>query len=282
MKYKYDAFISYSSLDREHASRLFDTLQALNFKCWQDVHEIEAGEIFTDEIDNGLKSSRYLIVWLSENSIQSDWVRYEVNFMYSREKRDNQLTIIPAKGSDYVLPSSLTALKSRHYANFQDSFEEGLGAVLKILNGNSSVMINDLVSMIQKGQNVQLATERLGDLIQRTRDEDTFYLLWELAKDQPRSLIVDCCAKSIWKAVINTNDSQLEDLFFDMVGKSLKSKSNLLIDKFAYAVGQVALLSANPITRNRANDFIKRRLKSKNAFIQEKYNYTLTRIAEEV
>lgn len=61
-------FISYAAQDKALARRLTDDLKTEGIKVWLDVEQIMAGESITERVDEGLRSSDYLIVLLSEHS----------------------------------------------------------------------------------------------------------------------------------------------------------------------------------------------------------------------
>jgi len=282
MRYEYDAFISYSTRDKDHASKFFTELQNRQFKCWQDIHEIDVGELFPEKIEQGIKKSRYLLVWLSPHSIQSNWVQRELDLMYSRELDEQTPSIIPIKGGDYKIPDYLNYLQNRQHADFTGSFDSGLESVLKVLNANSSVMINYFVQNLLTGKDIDKSASRLGDLVRRTKDEEAFWAFWEVVKKNPKILVADSCSYNMWFSVIETGDAMLENIFFDVAEKSIRSEVEVLIDKFAYAMGQVALLSPNEETRSRAIKFIQRKIKSKSSIVQEKYDYTRNRVIQTI
>ena len=79
-------FISYSKKDSEFTADLSNDLREKNFKVWFDT-AIGGGEQWREAIENTLKAAEEVIVVLSPNSIDSDWVQYEGTVAYTLGKR---------------------------------------------------------------------------------------------------------------------------------------------------------------------------------------------------
>lgn len=85
---KYDAFISYSHLDREYAKVIQRSLETLglpfykkwknDIKLFRDQRKVPLTDDLTQEIKKGLKNSRCLIVIASKHSAGSKWVKEEI------------------------------------------------------------------------------------------------------------------------------------------------------------------------------------------------------------
>lgn len=69
-------FISYSKADASFALKLADDLQEAGFKVWID-RQIGGGERWRTSISQALRDANEMIVILSPNSIQSEWVMHE-------------------------------------------------------------------------------------------------------------------------------------------------------------------------------------------------------------
>ena len=69
-------FISYSKKDSDFALRLANDLQAAGFEIWID-RSIAGGEKWREKIESNLKSAKEVIVVLSQNALDSQWVPYE-------------------------------------------------------------------------------------------------------------------------------------------------------------------------------------------------------------
>ena len=72
-------FISYSHKESQLAEALALALDEAGMEAWYDRTEIQTGEIFSDEIKKGLNQSTAMIVLLGPHTINSNYVRNEIN-----------------------------------------------------------------------------------------------------------------------------------------------------------------------------------------------------------
>lgn len=69
-------FLSYCRADSEAARRIVTALEARGVKVWWDQH-LSSGAVFSQAIEQALRSSRKVLVLWSSESVRSDWVRDE-------------------------------------------------------------------------------------------------------------------------------------------------------------------------------------------------------------
>ena len=118
----YDVFISHSSQDRPVASRLAKELAELGYIVWSDAWELLAGHNIVDEVYKAITGSRFVVVLLSPNSSQSQWVTQEFTIALIAEIQVRQVVVLPAKIGNCVIPASLA---DKRCADFTESWEEG-------------------------------------------------------------------------------------------------------------------------------------------------------------
>jgi uncharacterized protein YwgA len=278
MKYEYDLFISYSSKDAKDVISLCNVLRDKGYKIWLDEWEIQVGEHILNKIEDGLNSSRFLAVWLSNNSIESNFVKREWLIKCWDEFNSNITTLLPLLGQECEIPS---LLKGKKYADFSHSFNKGLEDLLKVISCNSSVLNTFCIQGIIKGIDAKVCAENLARIAIRNNDEDAILGIWTAANETIKPIIsVDPCAYYIGKIIIETTNNKIEEIGFNIINESTTSNSKLIIDKFAYTAGQVVLLTNNTIRRNKMIDFIDKCANSTNGFVKSKYNYTKNRIIE--
>lgn len=103
-------FISYSHADSTFVEDLYTRIKHTGaFFVWLDRHELEAGDI-QRQVERRLREQDIVILVLSENSIESDWVEYELEKARELEKE---------KGRDVLCPIAL-----------DDSWEKKMNDVL--------------------------------------------------------------------------------------------------------------------------------------------------------
>lgn len=90
----YNLFISYSRKDDAFAEYLEKVFKSSDIRCWRDVHHMTAGPV-EKQIDNAIRVNETVLLILSEHSVSSDWVEYEVSKARELEKSLNRHVICP-------------------------------------------------------------------------------------------------------------------------------------------------------------------------------------------
>ena len=126
----FDVFISYSRMDRDFVNELVDDLIRRGFSVFLD-RMIEAGESWADTLSKAIENARNVLVVLSPEAMQSDWIRQEVSVGLLREA-EGKARVIPLMLRQCEMPLFL-ALKT--YADFTGDYEDGLMQLLPALKG---------------------------------------------------------------------------------------------------------------------------------------------------
>src|SRR6266436_1919828 len=84
---KYIVFISYSSLDAWIARTMAEKIKSLGVDCWLDEKDLEGGDVIPDEIIRGIDACQDAIVLISPNSVNSQWVSFEIGGVRAQHKR---------------------------------------------------------------------------------------------------------------------------------------------------------------------------------------------------
>ncbi len=91
---EYDVFISHASEDKDSLVRpLAEKLTELGFDVWYDESSLKVGDTLRQKIDQGLASSRYGIVVLSESFFAKNWPQYELNGLVAREMHGGKVIL---------------------------------------------------------------------------------------------------------------------------------------------------------------------------------------------
>lgn len=91
----YSCFISYSTADKAFADRLYADLQAKGVRCWYAPHDMKGGKKIHDQIGEAIRQHEKLLLILSENSINSDWVKQEIAKAKKREDTEGKRVLFP-------------------------------------------------------------------------------------------------------------------------------------------------------------------------------------------
>ena len=87
-------FISYSSADTTFVDRLEKGLNKKGVRFWRDIHDMTAGRLET-QIDRAIRQNPTMLLILSNNSMNSDWVQHEVRKARELEKELGRDTLCP-------------------------------------------------------------------------------------------------------------------------------------------------------------------------------------------
>jgi hypothetical protein len=88
-------FISYSSKDQEFAERLYADLQTKGVRCWFAPHDIQGGKKLHEQIDQAIQIYDKLLLIISKESIQSNWVNTEIYNARQRELNEHRQMFYP-------------------------------------------------------------------------------------------------------------------------------------------------------------------------------------------
>jgi hypothetical protein len=93
----YSCFISYSTKDQEFADRLYADLQNKGVRCWFAPHDIQAGKKIHEQIDEAIRRYERLLLILSPNSMNSEWVKTEIRKARKRERTEKKRVLFPVR-----------------------------------------------------------------------------------------------------------------------------------------------------------------------------------------
>lgn len=81
----WDVFVSHASEDKDAVARpLAAALRALGVSVWLDEVEMKIGDSLRRKIDQGIRSSRFGLVILSEQFFAKGWTQYELDGLVTR------------------------------------------------------------------------------------------------------------------------------------------------------------------------------------------------------
>lgn len=123
----YSCFISYSSKDDEFADRLHADLQDKRVRCWLASEDLKIGDPLRDVIDRAVRLHDKLLLILSRDSIQSPWVKSEVEAAFEEERKakargEERTVLFPIRLDDAVMESGTAwaseIRRTRHIGDF--------------------------------------------------------------------------------------------------------------------------------------------------------------------
>lgn len=130
------------------------------------------------------------------------------------------------------------------------------------------------------GQDADSSAKKLGDIAINYKNKMALSSLWEaIEKTRNLTTIIDPCAYTVARIIWEGADPELEDMGFDIFAKSVLTRTDLIIDKFAYAMGDVALKTSSNETQQRAWNFITHYSQSADFIVRTRYTYTKNRVS---
>ena len=97
----YSCFISYSHQDEEFCKRLHSRLRDDGLRVWYAPEDLKQGEKLHNQIEEAIRVHDKLLLVLSENSMQSDWVEVEVRRALKRQKKEGRQILFPIRLCSY-------------------------------------------------------------------------------------------------------------------------------------------------------------------------------------
>ncbi len=93
----YSCFISYSHMDRAFAERLYSRMQLAGLRVWFAAEDIKAGAKVYDQVSDAISRHDKLLLVLSANSMQSQWVITEITKARQEEVRSGRRILFPIR-----------------------------------------------------------------------------------------------------------------------------------------------------------------------------------------
>ncbi len=138
----YSCFIRYSSKDEAFAERLHADLQQKGVRCWFAPEDMKIGEKIRRTIDQSIRVHDKLLIILSENSMQSDWVEDEAETAIEEEKKRGETVLFPIRLDEAVMDTdqawAAKLRRTRHIGDFSrwkdhDAYQQAFERLLRDL-----------------------------------------------------------------------------------------------------------------------------------------------------
>lgn len=126
---KPQVFISYSRKDIKFARRLAADLETAGFDVWWDISDLKGGDDWVRFIPAAIQASRFFVVLLSPDSVQSEWVAKEYSYALRLRKK-----IVPAMIRQCDVPFALNTI---NYVDFiHDEYDTAVNNLLVALGSD--------------------------------------------------------------------------------------------------------------------------------------------------
>jgi hypothetical protein len=126
--HRYQVFLSYARDDNDIARIIADKLREKGIRTWFDMYELAPSDSLASAIQDAISASDYLIVLLSPNSVESRWVKLELETALAQQFKNRDITLLPVLIADCQIPTSLAAIQ---YLDLRHDFDHGLDRLAK-------------------------------------------------------------------------------------------------------------------------------------------------------
>lgn len=125
-------FLCHSHKDKPFTRKLAADLRHAGHIVWIDEAEILVGDSLVEKIREGIDGVDFVAAILSFTSIDSEWVKKELDLASNREIDEKRVVVLPILLDDVKLPGFL---KGKCYADFKEESQylNSLSALLKRL-----------------------------------------------------------------------------------------------------------------------------------------------------
>ena len=117
-------FLCHASADKPVVRGIAKNLIKLGSKVWLDEAEIMIGDSLIEKIQMGIENSDFLGVVLSPRSVESIWVKKEVEAALTQEIGAGKVKVLPILIEDCDIP---LFLRPKMYADFRTAESESIG-----------------------------------------------------------------------------------------------------------------------------------------------------------
>ena len=97
----YSCFISHSSHDKDFARRVFSRMRDEGLRVWLDEEDIQGGTKLHEQIDEAILLYDKLLLVLSPESMNSEWVKTEIRKARKAEIKEGKRKLFPIRLVDF-------------------------------------------------------------------------------------------------------------------------------------------------------------------------------------
>lgn len=138
----FSCFISHSTRDETFTQKLYGDLLVRGIRCFYAPEHMKIGDPIRDRLDREIHQHDKLLLILSEHSIDSDWVKDEVEVAYEIERQQRRTVLFPIRLDQAVMETehawAAKLRRERYIGNFRDwsdeaKYQQALERLLKDL-----------------------------------------------------------------------------------------------------------------------------------------------------
>lgn len=139
----FDVFICHASNDKSSiVTPIVQECESLGISCWFDANQIQWGDDISAQIGEGLSQSRFVLVVISDQSVDRGWPIKEISIAIDDEVRSGTVRVLPLfAGNRDELASKLPMMRNKHGLQWSNNPRE-IAIELQRRLGGSEVDVN--------------------------------------------------------------------------------------------------------------------------------------------
>jgi hypothetical protein len=123
-----DIFICHATKDKnDHITPFLERLSAEKISYWYDEAEIKWGDSLVEKINEGIRISRFIVIFLSKNFIDGNWTEKELNAALNIEIDSGKTKVLPliigAENEEKLILEKYPLLKDKKFIRWSDGFD---------------------------------------------------------------------------------------------------------------------------------------------------------------
>jgi len=161
-----DVFLSHAHPDKQKfVLPLVQELEKRRISYWLDEGEIRWGDKIGTSINNGLNTSRYVVVFLTDAFFGRNWTETELSAALSRENSEGRIVVLPViVGNPEIILAAHPLLKDKSYVRWDLGVKE---VANRLENRLFAVTARDLVLPVKDtGNTVTISPRSLVDFLE--------------------------------------------------------------------------------------------------------------------
>lgn len=151
-EFEWDFFISHASEDKlQIAEPLAEQIRKRGYKVWYDRFNLSLGDDLRERIDDGLRSSRFGVVVLSQAFFQKNWPAYELANLVELESLNKRILPVWHDVTEKEVESYSDALAGRAAASTHTGLDSVANQIIQAVT-SGSVDFSLLIEVASDGE----------------------------------------------------------------------------------------------------------------------------------
>jgi hypothetical protein len=137
-----DAFLCHGYEDKPMVRSVSLGLDQYEITTWFDEAEMRPGDHLVDKISEAIDKADWFCAFLTPNSVEKDWVKFELSLAMNREIESGEIFIIPILLYNCIIPSFL---RDKLYVDLRDwgNYEAELEKLVRTIKGDTAYLPKD-------------------------------------------------------------------------------------------------------------------------------------------